>query len=93
MLEIDSATRFSWILPGRERRSRIELLMVYSAVLAHGTSLSASDISRMVPEISPTAIRQMMNRLEDERVLRLSACSWCTVAAATWLVYRNWAGG
>jgi TnpA family transposase len=73
ILEIDSATRFSWILLGREPRSRIELLMVYSAVLAHGTSLSAADISRMVPEVSPAAIRQMMKRLEDERMLRLAA--------------------
>lgn len=47
--------------------------MVYSAVLAHGTSLSAADISRMVPEVSPAAIRQMMKRLEDERMLRLAA--------------------
>ncbi|MGF6734723.1 hypothetical protein OKW50_006895 [Paraburkholderia youngii] len=61
ILEIDSATRFSWILLGREPRSRIELLTVYSAVLAHGTSLSATDISRMVPEVSPAAIRQMMS--------------------------------
>lgn len=73
ILEIDSATRFSWILLGREPRSRVELLMMYSAVLAHGTSLSAAEISRMVPEISPAAIRQMMRRLEDERVLRLAA--------------------
>ncbi|AUT66534.1 Tn3 family transposase [Paraburkholderia terrae] len=73
ILEIDSATRFSWVLLGREPRSRIELLMVYSAVLAHGTSLSAADISRMVPEVSPAAIRQMMKRLEDERMLRLAA--------------------
>ncbi len=73
ILEIDSATRFSWILLGREPRSRVELLMMYSAVLAHGTSLSAAEISRMVPEISPVAIRQMMRRLEDERMLRLAA--------------------
>ncbi len=73
ILEIDSATRFSWVLLGREPRSRIELLMVYSAVLAHGTSLSAAEISRMVPEVSPAAIRQMMKRLEDERMLRKAA--------------------
>ncbi|CAE6965459.1 Tn3 family transposase [Paraburkholderia domus] len=73
ILEMDSATRFSWILLDREPRSRIELLMVYSAVLAHGTSLSAADISRMIPEVSPDSIRQMMRRLEDERKLRLAA--------------------
>jgi len=73
ILEIDSATRFSWLLLGREPRSRSELLLVYAAVLAHGTSLSAADISRMVPELSPAAIRQMMNRIADERKLRQAA--------------------
>ncbi|WP_137910022.1 MULTISPECIES: Tn3 family transposase [unclassified Burkholderia] len=73
ILEIDSATRFSWILLGREPRSRAELLMVYSAILAHGTSLSAAEISRMVPEVSTAAIRQMMKRLADERMLRTAA--------------------
>ena len=73
ILEIDSVTRFSWLLLGREPRSRSELLLVYAAVLAHGTSLSAADISRMVPELSPAAIRQMMNRIADERKLRQAA--------------------
>lgn len=43
ILETDSATRFSWFLLGREPRSRGELLMVYAAVPAHGTSLSAAE--------------------------------------------------
>jgi hypothetical protein len=73
ILEIDSVTRFSWLLLEREPRSRSELLLVYAAVLAHGTSLSAADISRMVPELSPAAIRQMMNRIADERKLRQAA--------------------
>ncbi|SIT41184.1 hypothetical protein BN2476_270014 [Paraburkholderia piptadeniae] len=41
ILEIHSATRFSSLLLGREPRSRVELLMVYAAVLARGTSLTA----------------------------------------------------
>lgn len=73
ILEIDSSVRFSWILLGREPRSRSELLLVYAAVLAHGTSLSAADISRMVPELSPPAIRQMMGKVADERKLRHAA--------------------
>ena len=60
LLEIDSHTHFSWLLLGREPYSRSELLMVYAAVLAHGTSMSATDLARMVPELSPSAIRQMM---------------------------------
>ncbi|MFX5957050.1 hypothetical protein ABTF01_21875, partial [Acinetobacter baumannii] len=37
ILDIDSEVRFSWLLLGREPRSRSELLLVYAAVLAHGT--------------------------------------------------------
>lgn len=73
ILEIDSETRFSWLLLGREPRSRSELLMVYAAVLAHGTSMSAAEIARMVPELSSGAVRQMMHRVADERVLRQAA--------------------
>lgn len=73
LLEIDSSTHFSWLLLGREPHSRSELLMVYAAVLAHGTSMSAADLARMVPELSPSAIRQMMHRIADERKLRQAA--------------------
>lgn len=72
-MKVDNATRFSWLLLGREPRSRVELLMVYSAVLVHGTSLSAAALFRMVSEVSSDAIRQMMKRLADERKLRLAA--------------------
>ena len=73
ILEVDSTTRFSWLLLGREPGSRAELLMVYAAVLAHGTSLTAADIARMVPELASAAIRQMMDRIADERKLRQAA--------------------
>ena len=73
LLEIDSSTHFSWLLLGREPYSRMELLLVYAAVLAHGTSMSAADLARMVPELSPSAIRQMMHRIADERKLREAA--------------------
>lgn len=69
-LEVDSAVRFSWILLGREPHSRRELLMVYAAVLAHGTSMSAAEVSRMIPELTADAVRQTMKRLSDERRLR-----------------------
>jgi hypothetical protein len=45
ILEIDSATRFSWLLLGREPLSRVELLMVFSAVLAYGPSHPAAELS------------------------------------------------
>ena len=73
ILQVDSEVRFSWLLLGREPRTRSELLMVYAAILAHGTSMSAADIARMVPELSAEAIRQMMRRIADERLLRQAA--------------------
>lgn len=73
ILEVDSTTRFSWLLLGRDSGSRAELLMVYAAVLSYGTSLTVADIARMVPELASAAIRQMMNRIADERKLRQAA--------------------
>ena len=73
ILQVDSEVRFSWLLLGREPRTRSELLMVYAAILAHGTSMSAADIAHMVPELSAEAIRQMMRRIADERLLRQAA--------------------
>lgn len=73
ILDIDSQVKFSWRLLGREPRSRSELLLVYAAVFAHGTSLSAADIARMIPELKASAIRQMMKLVADERKLREAA--------------------
>lgn len=73
ILQVDSEVRFSWILLGREPRSPSELRIVYAAILAHGTSMSAAYIARMVPELSADAIRQMMRRIADERMLRQAA--------------------
>jgi hypothetical protein len=73
ILEIDTETRFSWLLLGREPRSRSELLMVHAAVLGHVTSMSAAEIARMVPELSASVIRQMMNRVADVRTLQQAA--------------------
>lgn len=73
LMEVDSAVRFSWILLGREPHTRRELVMVYAAVLAHGTSMSAAEVSRMIPELSADAVRQTMKRLCDERSLRLGS--------------------
>nr|WP_249221523.1 Tn3 family transposase [Cupriavidus sp. KK10] len=58
---------------GREPHSHSELLLAYAAILAHDTSMSAADFVRMVPELSPPAIRQMMHRVTDERKLRHAA--------------------
>src|SRR5450631_799928 len=89
LLEVDAKVRFSWIMLGREPRSEKELLMVYAGILAHGTSMSAAETARMMPQLSATSVRQAMRWAGDER--RLAAA--CTAVlgymhrhpiAATW---------
>jgi hypothetical protein len=45
---------------GREPRSSKELLMVYAGILAHGTSMSAAETARMIPQLSAATVRQAM---------------------------------
>jgi hypothetical protein len=74
LLEVDAKVRFSWIMLGREPRSEKELLMVYSGILAHGTSMSAAETARMMPQLSATSVRQAMRWAGDERRLA-EACT------------------
>ncbi|BCR25536.1 hypothetical protein KAM426_30630 [Aquipseudomonas alcaligenes] len=46
-----------------------ELLMVYAGIMAHGTSLTAVECARMIPQLSATSIRQAMRWARDERRL------------------------
>ena len=69
ILDIDAQVRFSWIMLGREPRSADELLMVYAGILAHGTALSAAECARMIPQLSPSSIRQAMRWASDEHRL------------------------
>ena len=69
ILAVDAQVRFSWIMLGREPRSTDELLMVYASIMAHGTSLSAVECARMIPQLSATSIRQAMRWARDERRL------------------------
>lgn len=70
MLEVDSKVRFSWLLLGREPHNRGELLLTYAGVLALSTSMAAAEVARMVPGLTPQAVRQMTKRLADDRKLR-----------------------
>ena len=47
--------------------------MVYAGIMAHGTSLSAAECSRMIPQLSATDIRQAMRWATNE--LRLAQAS------------------
>ena len=69
ILAVDAQVRFSWLMLGREPRSTDELLMVYAGIMAHGTSLTAAECSRMIPQLSATGIRQAMRWATDERRL------------------------
>ncbi|MEI8171753.1 MAG: Tn3 family transposase, partial [Rhodoferax sp.] len=69
ILAVDAQVRFSWIMLGREPRSSDELLMVYAGIMAHGTSLTAVECARMIPQLSATSIRQAMRWARDERRL------------------------
>jgi TnpA family transposase len=74
LLEVDAKVRFSWIMLGREPRSGKELLMVYAGILAHGTSMSAAETARMIPQLSATSVRRAMRWAGDERRLA-EACT------------------
>src|SRR3546814_14412429 len=54
---------------GREPRSTEALLMVYAGIMAHGTSLTAAECARMIPQLSATSIRQAMRWAGDDRRL------------------------
>ena len=41
----------------------------YAGILAHGTSLTAAECARMIPQLSATSIRQAMRWAGDERRL------------------------
>ena len=69
ILAVDAQVHFSWIMLGREPRSADELLMAYAGILAHGTSLTAAECARMMPQLSATSIRQAMRWAGDERRL------------------------
>jgi len=74
LLQVDAQVRFSWIMLGREPRSETELLMVYAGILAQGTSMSAADTARMMPQLSAADVRHAMRWAGDERRLA-DACA------------------
>ena len=69
ILAVDAQVRFSWLMLGREPRNGDELLMVYAGIMAHGTSLTAAECARMIPQLSASSIRQAMRWAADERRL------------------------
>jgi TnpA family transposase len=70
LVDIDSLTRFSWILLGRAARSEQELVTLYAALLGLGSSLSVTELVRMVPALAADSVGQMMIRIEADGRLR-----------------------
>jgi TnpA family transposase len=70
MMAVDHETFFSWRLLGRAPTNETELLLVYAALLAHGTELDAASVALMIPQLSHEAIADAMRMLEDEGPMR-----------------------
>ncbi|WP_282611243.1 Tn3 family transposase [Pelagibius sp. Alg239-R121] len=70
LVEIDSQTRFSWLLLGRSPRNERELITLYGAVFALGTDLTAAEVTRMVPGLSEEAVGSMIRLIEEDQRLR-----------------------
>jgi TnpA family transposase len=70
ILAVDHATRFSWRRLGRAPTTERELLLVYAALLAHGTELNAASMALMIPGLAPEAIAEAMRLREEEGPLR-----------------------
>ena len=64
LVEIDAATRFSWILLGRAPRSAQELIHLDAALIALGSDLTAADMARMTLGITGDGVGEMMRRVE-----------------------------
>jgi hypothetical protein len=92
IMEVDSHTRLSSALLGREPTSWNELLTSYAALLAHGTDMSATAVSLMIPPISATAIADCMMLLEDGTALRL-ANDGCVAFIRRHLITQSWGEG
>jgi TnpA family transposase len=92
MMEVDSHTRFSTALLGREPSSWEELLSVYGALLAHGTDMSPTGMALMIPQISATAISNAMALLEDSAALR-QANDGCVTFTRRHPIARTWGEG
>ena len=70
LLSIDSETRFSWELMGREPQSAEELITVYAGVLAAASNLDAKTMAMMIPGQRASGVRRSMGLLEEESALR-----------------------
>ena len=92
LITIDAATRFSWALLGRSPASEHELIILYAALIALGSDLTAADMARMTLNIEADAVGEMMRRIEANG--RLPAANRLVLDHFRTLpVTRLWGGG
>ena len=92
LIAIDAATRFSWALLGRLPASEHELIILYAALIALGSDLTAADMARMTLNIEAGAVGEMMRRIEANG--RLPAANRLVLDHFRTLpVTRLWGGG
>jgi TnpA family transposase len=92
LISIDATTHFSWVLLGRAPRSEHELILLYAALIALGSDLTAADMARMTLNIEADAVGEMMRRIEANG--RLPAANRVVLDHFRTLpVTRLWGGG
>lgn len=72
ILEVDSLTRFSSKLLGRDAKSAKELIALYGALLAHGTEIDAKAAAAMISGVTVTEVSAAMRMLETPGRLRVA---------------------
>lgn len=70
ILDVDSQAGVSRAILGRPPVSEQELLKVYAGMLAHGTSIDASALSLMIPQIEAQQVLSGMKLFEDAVAVR-----------------------
>lgn len=70
IVEVDSHTEFSSQLLGRPARGESELLQLYGGMLAHGTSLDATTVALMIPQLTASQVLVGMQLFENRSTIR-----------------------
>ncbi|MEP6869189.1 MAG: Tn3 family transposase [Novosphingobium sp.] len=92
MIAIDERTRFSSVLLGRHAASSDELETLYAGLLALGTEKTASEMARMLENISEDRIELAMRMIEESGHLR-AANDVVARAMAAQPLARLWGDG
>lgn len=70
ILEMDSRVGFSKVILGRAARHPTELLQVYAGMLAHGSSMDASDVALMIPQLTANQVLAGMQWFDNKDAVR-----------------------